>query len=218
MSRCLGYTILTTYPNLEVSSVFSVRPVAVHFLVWLILAPLAVFEMRALEQLRQTIALQEQLHVGVALADVIDQRLSARGPEVRYEFRVAGRMTSVPAMNTSGWGKAWIPISKEAWDEMLDEGGRIPVRYLPENPEANQPVGRVGSPIGDSMLSWALFLFVDIIWAVELTVVVINYLRCQVAAERREGCRLRFWQTVRQPSAIERYTRSQKSGVRSQNR
>jgi hypothetical protein len=107
-------------------------------------------------------------------------------------------------MNTSGWGETWVPVTNEVWAQ-AQRGERITVRYLPEAPSANQPAGRVGYPIGDSAFAWGLFVLVDLAWLAESTLMVVNYVRCQVAAERREDLQIRFWRTARRPTAIEQY-------------
>lgn len=185
---------------------YSVRPIMMHFALWGLLAPLFLLELRALSQLNATIALQDRSRVRTVLAAVTEDRHGSRGPEIRYEFQVAGWGEQFRAMNTAGWGEAWIPISEEAWRE-VGRQRQIMVVYLPESPAANQPIGRVGYPIGDSAFAWALFLLADLAWLFETAGIIRNYLRCQTLAERREERRLRFWRTVRLPTATERYQR-----------
>jgi hypothetical protein len=186
---------------------FTIRPVLAHFALWLMLAPLFFFEAQALDQLLHTIALQDPQRVRIVQAEVTDQRQGSRGYELRYQFRLAGVAEPFQAMNTSGWGEVWIPVTPEVWAAAA-RGEPIQVAYLPEHPAANQPVGRVGYPIGDSAFSWALFVLVDLIWIVETCMIVINFQRCLAAVERREEFRGRFWRSQRLPTAIERYARS----------
>jgi hypothetical protein len=186
---------------------FTVRPVLGHFLLWLALAPLFFFEAQALDQLFQTIALQDSNRVRFVQAEVTDQRHGSRGYELRYQFQVAGSDQTFHAMNTSGWGEVWIPVTHEVWAAAA-RGEPIRVAYLPEHPAANQPVGRVGYPIGDSAFSWVLFVLVDLIWLAETCFLVINFQRCLAAVERREEFRGRFWRSQRLPTAIEHYARS----------
>ncbi|GEM_PF-1945438 len=182
---------------------FTIRPIILHFALWVLLAPLFILEAQALDQLLQTMALQDSLHVRTALAEVTAERLSVRGPELRYEFQsVSGQRIS--AMNTSGWGETWIPVSLETWQH-AQQHKQIEVIYLPERPQANQPVGRVGSPIGDSAFSWGFFLLIDLVWVAETIMIAANFLRCQIAAERRQPTRVRFWRTVPVPTAIDKY-------------
>lgn len=184
---------------------FTIRPIILHFGLWVLLAPLFIVEIQALDQLLYTIALQDAQRVRVAFADVTAARLSSRGPELRYQFQTSASSEPIAAMNTSGWGETWIPVSNETWHQAQKQQ-QIRVLYLPEKPQANQPVGRVGSPIGDSAYSWGLFLIVDLLWIAETVMIARNFLHCQTAAERRVPTRMRFWQTVAVPTAIERYT------------
>ena len=159
--------------------VYTIRPVLRDFVVWLLLAPLFFFEAQALTQLQYTLELQNGARVTRALADVTATRMSARGPEIRYEFQV-GNGAPIPAMSTSGWGDTWVPISRDAWQRLQDNGGRIEVVYLPDAPQANQPIGRTGYPM----------------WLVESVQLVRNYARALANAERRKPVRQRFWRAV----------------------
>jgi hypothetical protein len=179
---------------------FTIRPIMLHFVLWVVLAPLFVLEAQALDQLLQTMALQDALRVRMALAEVTAERVGTRGPELRYEFWAAGGQR-VAAMNTSGWGETWIPVSDETWQH-AQQHKQINVIYLPEHPEANQPIGRVGSPIGDSAFSWGFFLLADLVWLAETIMIAANFLRCQIAAERRIPTRIRFWRTIPVPVSI----------------
>jgi hypothetical protein len=185
---------------------FRIRPIIPHFLLWMLLAPFFLLELRALEQLQQTLMLQEGQYVATTLAEITAQRMGTHGPEVQYQFHTAGADESIGPMNTSGWGETWVPVSESAWQEAQDTG-QISVAYLPSYPQANQPLGRVGSPVGDSIFSWLLFLALDLVWLAESLVIIRNYLRSQVAAERRLHSRIRFWHTDALPSAHERYLR-----------
>ena len=53
---------------------FHIRPVIPHFILWTVLAPFFLLELRALEQLQQTLALQEGLRVHIVMAEVTAQR------------------------------------------------------------------------------------------------------------------------------------------------
>lgn len=181
---------------------FHIRPVIPHFILWTVLAPFFLLELRALEQLQQTLALQEGLRVHIVMAEVTAQRHRAPAHEVRYQFRTAGRSEAVEPMNTAGWGETWVPVNDAAWNEARTTG-RIRVAYLPENPQANQPLGRAGSPIGDSAFSWLLFLALDLVWLTESAIMIRNYLRSQTAAERRQISTMRFWRTAESPAAHE---------------
>lgn len=185
---------------------YTVRPIAHHFVFWLLLAPLFLLEARALEQLAQTLALQDGTHTRTVLADITAHHMGSRGPEIRYQFQVQGSTERYTEMNTAGWGVTWVPVSAEAW-AAAEQSGKIPVKYLPEDPRANQPVERLGHPIGDSLFSWIVFLFVDLIWLFETCVMLSNYVRCLVAAERRQPARLRFWKSRQLPSVLERHYR-----------
>ncbi|HEU5085827.1 MAG TPA: hypothetical protein VFT99_00230 [Roseiflexaceae bacterium] len=186
--------------------VYTVRPVVRDFVIWLLLAPLFFFEAQALTQLQYTLELQNQARVARALADVTATRMSARGPEIRYEFQV-GNGARIRAMNTSGWGDTWVPISRDAWQRLQDSGDRIEVIYLPDAPQANQPVGRAGYPIGDSAFGWTMFALLDLVWLAETVQLVRNYARALANAERREPIRQRFWRAVPVVSPYDRALR-----------
>jgi hypothetical protein len=194
--------------------VYKVRPVLRDLAIWILLAPLFVLEARAFDQVRQTWALQDAGRVQHVLATVTAERAGARGPEVRYTFMLGDRRRSYVAMNTAGWGEAWVPISNEAWKRITQRAGQIDVMYLPEAPEANQPIGRVGYPLGDSAFGWAMFAIFDFIWLFETSQLARNYVRALVAAERRERLRIRFWRTlpVAPAHGLARHTKTQRVG------
>ncbi len=185
------------------SVVYTVRPLVHHFALWVLLAPIFLFEAQALEQLVGVVALQDAGHTRAAVARVEELRDGARGPEVRYSFSAPGRPERFTSLGTAGWGETWVPLSEEAARQAAS--GRLMVLYLPESPAINQPLGRAGHPIGDSALSWALFLAADLAWAAESLMIVLNFQRCLAAAERREERRLRFWRTAPLPTAVDRY-------------
>jgi hypothetical protein len=163
--------------------------------IWLLFAPLFLLEARALLQLQHALALQDGQRVEHAIAHVTAERVGSRGPEIRYEFQLRGHATRIPAMNTSGWGETWIPISSDVWQRIQQGNRSVEVVYLPEAPEANQPVGRVGYPIGDSVFSWSMFVIFDMIWLFETLQLIRNYARALTNAERRVRTRLRFWRS-----------------------
>jgi hypothetical protein len=176
---------------------FSVRPIPQHFVLWVLLAPLFLVEIYALREFLQLLALQDASRTQQAQAQIIDWRASSVGPEVRYQFHVDGNPQEYTAtsINTLG-GTAWVPITQAAWQRARQHGQHVMVTYLRDNPWVNQPDGRLGSPLGDSFLAWALFLVFDLLWIAETIWIVRNYAICQAAAERREARRIRFWRSV----------------------
>jgi hypothetical protein len=175
--------------------VFALRPIPHHFALWLLLAPLLLVEVYTLDALLRAVALQRPGAAHVAQARVVEQRDGPRGPEVRYAFTAPGHGGEFFARGTLGRGSLWVPISQPAW-AAAQASGTIAVRYHPEDPWTNQPVGRVGYPVADSFCLWGLFLLLDVVWLGETLLIIRNFLRAQASAERRTPLRTRFW-TVR---------------------
>ena len=184
------------------SSTFVIRPVLHHFLLWIMLAPIFLLEAHALHMLTQTMELQNTNRTRQVTANVVDYRMRASGPQVRYEFSLPNDSTVYTPKGSSGLGTPWIPITKEAWQESQQRNGAIPVRYLADNPHVSQPIGRVGYPVIDSLMHWAVFMLFDLVWLSELFMIVRNFLRSQVAVERRMVQRFRFWEVRRRQSVL----------------
>lgn len=176
---------------------FTVRPVLRHFVLWLALAPLFLAETYALQTFEQVLALQNEQGVATALARITAHRPTPQGEEIRYEFQVPGRPETFHAADMTRWGSLWVPVGAEVWQAAQRNGRQISVTYLPENPWVNQAAGRQGYPLGDSFLTWLFFLGIDLIWLTETWFIARNYLRCQVAVERRQAERMRFWESRR---------------------
>lgn len=162
-------------------------------------------EWRAFTQLQYALRLKNESRIAYTMAQVINQRMSTEGPVIRYSFQIPGRGEVFEAMRTSGWGDAWVPISETAWQQAQQDNGHILVAYIPEHPEANEPIGRAGNPIGDSAFSWAFFALVDLLWLADSWVMLRNYSRCLQYSERRVPIRMSFWKSVALPTATEQY-------------
>lgn len=176
---------------------FVVRPVAIHFAWWLILAPLLLIELRAFHALQETIALQDSSRARHAIAQVTDSVDRAHGADIRYQFQVPGDPTWYSAADAIGRRNLWMSVSDAAIETARQREGRIEVSYLPENPWANQPSGQAGNPVADGAGGWLLFLLLDVVWLGETFLLARNYLRCLLAAERQQPCHVRFWRTRR---------------------
>lgn len=174
---------------------FVVRPILRHFVLWLALAPLFLIESSALQMLTQTLALQDGRAAATAVARITAHRSTPQGEEIRYAFEVPGSPETFHAVDLTRWGDLWVPVSTPVWQQALRDGRQIRVLYLPENPWVNQAAGQQGSPLGVSLLTWLFFLGVDLLWLAESWIIVRNYLRCQVAVERRQAERMRFWES-----------------------
>jgi len=174
--------------------VFVLRPIPHHFALWLLLAPLLLLEIYTLDALTRVVALQNPANAQIVPARVIEQRDGPRGPEVRYAFRLPGRAEEFSARGALGRGSLWVPVTTDAFSG-VERSGVIPVRYLPEDPWTNQPVGRLGYPVADSFCLWGLFLLLDLVWVGESALIVRNFLHTQVAVERRVSHRGRFWES-----------------------
>lgn len=173
---------------------YTVRPILPHFLLWLILAPLFLVEFRVFDELLEKQALTDPAHTRHAVAEITDVRASANGGDVRFRFQVPGDGHWYSASDMLGQRNVWTPLSRAARDEALAKGQHIDVAYLPENPWANRLEGQAGNPLAGSVASWAFFVVFDLVWLYESFVLVRNYVRCQVLAERRQPARLRFWE------------------------
>lgn len=173
---------------------FVLRPVPHHFLVWILLAPLLLVEVSTLDALVRVVALQEPARGQVALADVVERRDSARGTEVRYQFRLPDSTQTYHARGALGGASVWAPLTPEAAAEAA-RTGLVRVRYLPEDPWTNQALGHAGQPVLDSFLMWGVFLLVDLLWLAESAVIARNFARAQALVERRTPQRIRFWES-----------------------
>lgn len=173
---------------------FVLRPVPHHYVVWLLLAPLLLVEMHTFDALLLVVALQDSGRARTALAQVVEHRAGAQGPEIRYQFGAGGAQYF--ARDGLGGSSLWVPINEAAWSE-AQRSGHIRVRYLPEDPWTNQPVGLVGHPVANSICMWGLFLLLDLAWVAETIVIARNFARCQAMVERRQPYRLRFWESRR---------------------
>lgn len=175
---------------------FSVRPVVWHFIWWLILAPLLLLELRALDSLREQIALYDSERIQRVRAEVTGQRDEGVRAMVRYRFVLSGDPTTYSASDMVGRHELWIPVEPAALPR-IEREKRIEVAYLPENPWVNQPINRSGNPVADGVAGWLLFVLLDLVWVGETFLIVRNFLRCTTAAERRQPIRMRFWRSVR---------------------
>ncbi|GAB4206604.1 MAG: hypothetical protein OHK0022_33880 [Roseiflexaceae bacterium] len=180
---------------------FAVRPVLRHFLLWIALAPLFLIETYALKTFLQLLDLQSGRGTAVAVATITEQRRGPQGDEVRYTFSVPGRTERYHAVDLTRWSNLWIPLGPEA-ERQARASGTIEVTYLRDNPWVNQVVGRRGYPLGDSFLTWLFFLVIDLVWLAETFVILRNYAYCQVAVERRQPQRLRFWESRHVPRGV----------------
>ncbi|HWQ14828.1 MAG TPA: hypothetical protein VNL77_18660 [Roseiflexaceae bacterium] len=176
---------------------FVLRPILHHFLIWLLLAPLLLVEMYSLDALLRVVALQDEGRARVVLAEVVEQRRGADGPEVRYRFTLPGHPEQYFARGPLG-GRVWAPITEAAWRQTQRDGA-LRVRYLPEDPWANQPEGRAGHPVADSFCMWGLFVVFDLIWLAESVTILRNFAHCQAMVERRRPHRARFWESRHVP-------------------
>lgn len=174
---------------------FAVRPVVWHFVWWLVLAPLLLLELRALQNLQDQLALNDPQQAQHVRAHVTGER-SGTPTMVRYSFELPGDATSYSATDMIGRRELWMPVDPAIAAHISGEKA-LDVIYLPGNPWVNQPAGRTGNPVADGIAGWVLFLLIDLVWAGETFLIARNYLRCTLAAERREPVRMRFWRTVR---------------------
>lgn len=174
---------------------FVVRPVLRHFLLWLLLAPLILVEMRALHLFTQALELQDSQRVEWAQATIVDHRIRSDGPQIRYQFRLPNNSTMYHAVGLAGFNARWVPITEKVW-EQAQQSRVITVAYLPENPWANQPVGQEFL-VENSFVTWTVFLIFDLIWLAEMGFIVRNFFAAQTAAERQIPQRFRYWRSVR---------------------
>ncbi|NOK60012.1 MAG: hypothetical protein GFH27_549291n205 [Chloroflexi bacterium AL-W] len=183
-------------------STFVIRPVLHHFILWIVLAPIFFLEAHALHMLTQTMALQNTNRTREIIAEVVDSRMRASGPQIRYQFSLPDDTTRYTPIGSSGLSKTWIPVTQEVWQETQQRNGTVPVVYLADNPHVSQPVGRVGYPVVDSLLHWAVFLVFDLVWLTEMFIIIRNFLRSQAAVERRMVQRFRFWEVRRRHTML----------------
>lgn len=125
---------------------FVVRPVLHHFLLWLALAPFLLIETRALDTALDRLALLDDQRARTTVAEVTDFTDGTRRLQVRYRFRVPGDATDYSFTDVMGRQNLWTSITADSWQRARLNGDRIEVRYLPERPWINQPVGVAGSP------------------------------------------------------------------------
>lgn len=175
---------------------FAVRPVIWHFLWWALLAPLLLLELRALHELEQQLALRDGMRVEHVLATVTGYRNNGPNAMIRYHFQRAGDSMVYSPTDLIGRRDLWMPVDSAVGLQARREK-TIDVTYLVENPWANQPRGRIGNPVADGFAGWVLFLLVDLAWVGETFLIVRNFLRCLLAAERQQPVRMRFWRSIR---------------------
>lgn len=177
------------------------RPIPHHFVVWLLLAPVLLIEFLALDGLVRTMQLQDPQQVQRATAQIIEQRQTSAGVEVRYTFVVpeSGARVSPRGLLQN---IAWVPIETSVWQAAQVDDGQIAIVYLPEDPSFSQPIGRRGSALFDRAMLWMVFLIVDLAWIYESFIMVQNFWHAQADRERGHVVRRRFWRTKRRPHPL----------------
>lgn len=173
---------------------FTIRPVFRHFVLWLVLAPIILLEIKALARVFDLLALQQSQGARHTIAEVIDYREGPTMVEIRYRFQIPGDPNAYTATDVIGRTDLWIPISQRI-GQAVQAQRQIQVTYLPHNPWINIPEGRLGRILEDSAAIWVMFLIFDLVWFTETFILLRNFKRCIVAAERRQPVRMRFWRT-----------------------
>jgi hypothetical protein len=174
---------------------YVVRPIVRHFAGWVLLALLVLFEARAFQALANEFALHDPDRIARSVAQVTASRNESGDVEIQYRFQVGNNATWYSATDLTGRQNLWIAVTAPAWAEITGRNGLVEVVYLPQNPWANEPVGRAGDPIRDSVGMWLMILMVDAYSVYEGVQVVRQFVRCRDAAERGEPCRSRYWET-----------------------
>jgi hypothetical protein len=167
-----------------------------HYIWWLLLAPLLLVEVHALHTWLDFSDLLDSDRSRRVTATVVGYRDTARSYYVRYQFQVDGDQTNFSASDLIGRTDLWVSVTPEAYERAKQQSNQLDVLYLADKPWINQPLEVAGSPLMNLVGAWLIFLVIDLLWVVETVVIGRNFLRCQLAAERREQVQLRFWRTV----------------------
>jgi hypothetical protein len=174
--------------------VFVVRPRLKHFSILLIIVPLFLGELYVGHWLFQMWKLQTSSSFQTTMADVTTYGKWGNKWGIKYHFQVAGDSTIYGAQSIN-YRDTWMPITDQAYEEIQRHDGKVEVKYLPEDPWLNQPLGRDGTPLTDGLLSWSCVLPFNIFGIIELFIITRNYFRCRAAAERQTAVQLHFWET-----------------------
>lgn len=173
---------------------FVVRPRLKHFSIVLLIIPFFLGELYVGHWLFQMWELQTSSHFQTTMADVTMFGKWGNTWGIKYHFQVAGDPTIYGAQSIN-YRDTWMPITDQAYEQIQRQNGKIEVKYFPDNPWLNQPLGRDGTPLTDGLVSWSCVLPFNIVGIIELFIITLNYFRCRAAAERQTAVRLRFWES-----------------------
>jgi hypothetical protein len=173
---------------------FVVRPILKHFSILLLIGLLFALEIYVGHWLFQMWELQAASQFQTTMAEVTTYGKSGNSWVIKYHFQVPGDTTIYGAQSIN-YRDTWMPITDDAYNQIQRQNGKIEVKYLPDDPWLNQPIGREGTPVTDGLLSWSCVVPFNIIGLFELFIIVRNYLRCRAAAERQTAMQLRFWES-----------------------
>lgn len=105
------------------------------------------------------------------------------GFQARYRFQVASHPGWFTCTDSFGRSDLWSKLSHRDEDK-INQGSRvIMVKYLPQNPAANEPYDLVGNPYADDITGAGLVLFLSTLWGL----VGIGLVRSLFKPEPREG-------------------------------
>jgi hypothetical protein len=172
---------------------FLVRPIFKHFSILLLIVPLFAGEVYVGHWLFQMWELQIATHFQTTMAEVTTYGKWGNKWGIKYHFQVPGD-TAIYGAQSINYRDTWMAITDDAYNQIQRQNGKIKVKYLPEDPWLNQPIGREGTPLTDGLLSWSCVVPFNIIGLFELFIMARNYLRCRAAAERQIPLQLRFWE------------------------
>ncbi len=119
----------------------------------------------------------------VAQADVYDWRIESdkSGPlyELRYTFAVPGRPIRYSHSDLEfDRQDLWVAVAPAVW-EASRQSNQIDVRYMPDDPRVNRPVGVAGDPWVDMLAALVCGVLSLATGALMLLVAAVQYRRCR---------------------------------------
>jgi hypothetical protein len=185
---------------------YHVCPIFRDFRLWLILTPLFLVEILALQALQQHMALADSAQVQQVMGEVVEYRRvynfnQAERFEIRFRFQVPSN--TIWYTSNNGWGQHDLPVSiaQPIWLAAQHNQNRIRVHYLLRDPSINRPEGQF-DPISTDLFVWSLLLLHNCYWFIELFLICRNYLRCTTAAEQQQIRIEKFWHALPQDTTM----------------
>lgn len=137
----------------------------------LVTSPILLAILPTIQGVKDQSALRDHQYFQTTLAEVVETREtpgrhSGSGVDARYRFEVPSHSGWFAATDSFGRSDLWVELSQRDKNGIAQGGRVIKVKYLPENPAANEPYDVVGSPYADNITGAGLVLFLSTLWSV----------------------------------------------------